>query len=114
MVNMHIYGAISVFFICVGLLACDRWLNHGENIDFQVSETDGMRLEAPTEFVFAPSTQFLFSQQPGTNASEKVTEAKRFSGDSPVEEGLNSRVHSIQPFTFDPYGKLFASDIDQE
>jgi hypothetical protein len=110
MVNLHIGGAISVFFVCVGLLISDRWFNDGEKINLQLSETDGGRLES-AEFVFAPPRQFYFSQQPGTKAVEKVSEAMWFPATARVDENGDSRVQSIQP-KFAPDSKIFAADIE--
>lgn len=114
MVNLHIGGAISVFFICVGLLACDRWFNRNESNGLHFSETDADQLETPSKFVFAPPRQFFFTQQPSTNVIEKVSDAVWFPRNTWVEEAGNSWVQSIRPPSFAPDAKLFVSDIEKK
>jgi hypothetical protein len=110
MVNLHIGGAISVFIICVGLLGTDRWLNKGEEIDPQITESDAGRLES-AEFVIAPPTQFYFSQQPSANPVKKVSEALWFPSNSKIAKRGDSRLQSIQP-KLAPDHKLFAADVE--
>jgi hypothetical protein len=114
MVNLHIGGAISVFFICIGLLACDHWFNRNEANGPRFSETDGNHLEAPSELVIAPPKQFFFVQQPGTNVIEKATQAVWFPRNSWVEEANDSWAQRIRPPKFAMDGQLFTSDFDRE
>ena len=113
MVNLHIGGAISVFFICISLLASDHWFNRNEANGPHFSKTDADHLEAPSEFVFAPPKQFLFAQQPGRNAIEKVSHTVWFPSSS-VEEADNSWAQSSRPPRFATDGQLYTSDFDRE
>jgi hypothetical protein len=114
MVNLHIGGAISVFFICISLLACDHWFNRNGANGPHFSETDVDPLAAPSEFVSASTKEFFFTQQPATNAAEKVSHGVWFPRHSWVEEASDSWAQRIRPQKFAADGQLFASDFDKE
>ena len=114
MVNLHIGGAISVLFICIGLLACDHWFNRNEANVPHFSETDVDHSQAPSEFVFAPPRQFFFTQQPGKNVIDKVSHAVWFPRNSWVEEAGDSWAQRVRPPKFATDGQFFTSDFDKE
>ena len=104
MVNLHIGGAVSVFLICVSLLACDHWFNRGEP-NIQLSETYD-NSKTPAELVSVPSGRFFFAQEPSTD--------KHDAGWRPRQswaEKADAWTENFQPEKLAPDGNFFSSGI---
>ena len=105
MVNLHIGGAVSVFLICVSLLACDHWFNRGESNNIQISKTNNNFLEATPKFVSVPSRLFFFTDEPSTN-----TRDAGWYRQSSTERAA-SWTKNLEPDKLAPDGNFFSSGI---
>ncbi len=106
MVNLHIGGAVSVFLICVSLLACDHWFNRSEPNNIQLSKTNNNFMEAPSEFVSVPSRLFFFTDERGANRSD----AGWYLPESSTEQAA-SWTENLEPEKLAPDGNFFSSGI---
>jgi glucose/arabinose dehydrogenase len=75
--NLHVGGAISVFFICLSLISCDDWFGDDDDNDFHSVDVYADHLDTPWELVFAPDGRLFFTQRPGVvsvieNGNNKV------------------------------------------
>lgn len=98
MLNLHIGGAVSVFFICASLLAGDFWFNDREMNNLKISETQINPRESSAEFVLSTPIQFFFIHQPGVEFDGNVSEAKTLRVNSWVE----ANVHAGEQFVSTP------------
>lgn len=105
MVNLHIGGAVSVFVICVSLLACDHWLNRGETNSIQLSKAEPNRPETTSEFVSIPPRLFFFTQEPVSD--------RRNAGWYPRQwaQEAGSLTDNFQPENLAPDGNFFSSGV---
>jgi hypothetical protein len=108
MVNLHIGGAVSVFLICVSLLACDHWFNRGGSNNLRLSNTLDSYTAPPGEFVSVPSRLFFFTEKPHTNRREAGPDLRQSWGEEEASWADNFQSEKLAPD-----GNFFSSGLQK-